>query len=165
MKHTSEKPYQCTKCGKGFNRKGHLTVHLRQHTDNPLKCTDCGEILQNQRLLKIHLMTHDGIEIPQCPICLKTFISNKGLNRHQCRQTDNRYKCTECTMDFQDEDQLNCHRLTHKLAPPDTERKYECNDCGKCFRRPGLSHMVSTKSRCVADFKSPWKICKVFDVL
>ncbi|KAM4034832.1 uncharacterized protein ACNLHF_021535 [Anomaloglossus baeobatrachus] len=42
--HNGDKPYSCSECGKYFNRKDYLIVHLRSHTgEKPFSCPECGK--------------------------------------------------------------------------------------------------------------------------
>ncbi|NXG14184.1 ZSC20 protein, partial [Grallaria varia] len=42
--HTSEQPYKCLECGKGFRDSSTLLHHQKSHTGEwPYKCLECGK--------------------------------------------------------------------------------------------------------------------------
>jgi uncharacterized Zn-finger protein len=56
---STEKPFQCTVCGKCFSRKLTLTRHLQTHSGvKPYQCDICGKRLSRKHVLMQHLKTH-----------------------------------------------------------------------------------------------------------
>ncbi|KAF2976423.1 hypothetical protein EK904_010535, partial [Melospiza melodia maxima] len=71
-------PYECSECGKRFNRSFHLIRHLRCHTwERPYKCLDTSSnLIQHQNI-------HTGKRPCKCEECGNSFKESSHLINHQ----------------------------------------------------------------------------------
>lgn len=99
--HETRKPYQCGACGRSFRLNAHLNAHRRMHLQAPGKgapgqacgpnklrfsCCQCGKAFQRPDHLERHRSVHakaDPGRLLQCRYCVKRFLHNYNLLRHE----------------------------------------------------------------------------------
>ena len=79
-----KKTHVCLFCGKIYNRKYGLKIHLRTHTGyKPLKCKVCSRPFSDPSNLNKHVRLHSQGETPyRCPYCGKVLVRKRDLDRH-----------------------------------------------------------------------------------
>ena len=82
--HTTNKPYKCDVCRKGFYYQWTLKTHKRTHTgDKPYICDVCNTGFARLDTLETHKRTHTGERPYVCEVCTKTFTSSSHLAKHK----------------------------------------------------------------------------------
>ncbi|ELP94312.1 zinc finger protein, putative [Entamoeba invadens IP1] len=82
--HNGEKPYTCPSCGMKFLRKHDCNVHLRIHTgEKPFQCETCHKRFARHSDLKVHEKVHSDVKPFLCPFnCGKCFKRKHDLKKH-----------------------------------------------------------------------------------
>uniref|UniRef100_A0A3Q2D6J2 C2H2-type domain-containing protein n=1 Tax=Cyprinodon variegatus TaxID=28743 RepID=A0A3Q2D6J2_CYPVA len=77
------KRFRCNECGKSWNSKKHLTVHMRNHLGvNTYDCEVCGKRMKTKSNLKTHQKIHTGEKPFGCDMCSKRFLWKSSLDIH-----------------------------------------------------------------------------------
>ena len=71
---TTDKPYRCYLCLKGFCKKQNLKLHTLIHTGvKPFECGTCGKQFRNSSNLKSHKWIYTGVKPHLWKTCEKQF--------------------------------------------------------------------------------------------
>jgi len=88
MQDNACKERTCDECGKGFNSKYKLDVHLNIHRGNTEKiyqftCHKCGKCFTSKQSLTAHDRIHENIKPFICDQCGKSFTKRSGMQAHK----------------------------------------------------------------------------------
>ncbi|XP_076826980.1 uncharacterized protein LOC143473748 [Brachyhypopomus gauderio] len=85
--HSPDKTFQCSDCGKGFKKKGHLLQHGVIHSGaRPYACSTCSRAFNRRESLTRHEKIHE--EKPfRCPACGRCFRESTSLLNHAASGT------------------------------------------------------------------------------
>ncbi|XP_054629647.1 zinc finger protein 3 homolog [Dunckerocampus dactyliophorus] len=99
---STEKPFICNICGKGFGFKRYLAQHMITHsTEKPYACSRCRKTFRRQQALQIHMRCHTGEKPYFCKTCGKRFCQSSALRVHLRVHTGEKpYHCSMCGTEF-----------------------------------------------------------------
>lgn len=132
------KPFFCRACITGFDFRGDLIQHKRQHREckSPPRekkylCTYCGKYFEKKDSLRQHTRVHTKERPFQCINCKRTFVNKGTLKDHMNSHSGLKpYICPilDCGKAFR----LACTLKQHKMnvhEPP----TFKCSFCAKMF--------------------------------
>ncbi|KAM4589408.1 uncharacterized protein V3H82_003540 isoform 2-T3 [Fundulus diaphanus] len=124
--------FNCADCGKSFNRKNHLKVHMRIHTvEKTFVCDVCRQTFSQKTHLNRHVKIHTGEKPFGCAVCGQTFSRKSHLNRHGKIHTGEKpFGCDVCGQRFHEKAYLDRHVKIHS-----GEKPFSCDVCGQRFSR------------------------------
>ncbi|XP_030374674.1 transcription factor Ouib-like [Scaptodrosophila lebanonensis] len=136
-----QRNYVCDQCGRNFNDKANLKIHLIRHTGvKAFECKECGQKEYTAHLLKTHIRVRHKGELPYaCKYCGERFGSSTSRCRHERRThiqetslttSKNKYICRFCAKGFKTKACLKNHELIHT-----GERPFRCDFCDVNFQR------------------------------
>ena len=81
---------KCLKCNKKFTDSKLAEDHLLQESCEPITCKNCGKEFNKRADLKLHIRDVHTENNFSCPSCDKVFKQKRNLNRHQkkCKQKE-----------------------------------------------------------------------------
>uniref|UniRef100_A0A8C2WBI2 C2H2-type domain-containing protein n=1 Tax=Cyclopterus lumpus TaxID=8103 RepID=A0A8C2WBI2_CYCLU len=125
--HVKENNGTCPKCNETFGSPEELETHMGVH-EKSYACNTCGKKFKVEYA---HVMVHDRRE-SRCPHCDGVFLQLTALKYHLRTHTDERpYQCTCCIETFEEQGELQQHRLKHRKFK--RERPYSCTRCDCAF--------------------------------
>lgn len=129
--HSNYKAYECSYCFKKFTQVSNLNLHIRIHTnERPFCCEKCPKMFSTSSNLKAHLRTHINSKPFECNQCNKAFKSSTELKSHEGTHSQIKSKvCKFCGKSFYKTSYLNVHIKNIHYGL----KKYQCDSCSKSF--------------------------------
>ena len=112
--------FECSICKATFESQIKLTEHRITH--KTFKC----EICSWEFTIEEDFIKHKQNHIEKCPICGDKFTDMMKLKQHIEQHSDTLFRCSACTLSFDDENDL----INHKAIDHDI---HECDICKKQF--------------------------------
>jgi KRAB domain-containing zinc finger protein len=144
VKHTHERPFQCTHCAMSFAKQSHLKVHIdRKHELKYIGvCRFCGKGCFSNAELQVHERTHTGEKTYICEQCGKSFYTKSSLQSHAVVHIETaNFECDTCKKKFKTNSALREHQKCH------LERQFKCHLCGKEYiKKSTLKNHINTHS-------------------
>ena len=127
--------YICAICGRDFNYKNSLHVHMGSHGGFcPFKCNFCGKEFARDSDKTRHERVHTGKSTLTCSQCSKVFRHCSSLEVHQRVAHDvnpKQFNCQFCGLSFKDKSNTRSHEKIVHLC----QRPFECSQCEKTFAK------------------------------
>ena len=73
---------ECSKCSKKFTDTKLAKEHFLQESCQPIKCKECGKLFNKRADLKLHIRDVHTENCFSCPTCDKEFKQIRNMNRH-----------------------------------------------------------------------------------
>lgn len=135
-RHTGNKGFLCTHCGKSFIQKSGLAYHLKLHDINstPLKCKYCPELFNTLYEHRQHLSSTHTVKIDQMK-------KNENFTKDESHHTAlvKSFVCPVCNKVYKQRCYLNQHLVLHNGEAKNSaiisknNMKFNCKTCNKTF--------------------------------
>lgn len=138
-------PFVCFVCGKGFATFRSLKRHVRYTHDPPkqwYKCDKCDKQYRFPCYLKTHSLVHVSSEARphNCSMCSQGFMNRYSLLEHmRCHTGERPFACRVCNKTFAQTGTRNTHEMVHYSI-----FRHICSECGMRFKLRGhlTIHMI-----------------------
>ncbi|XP_077292944.1 uncharacterized protein LOC143915980 [Arctopsyche grandis] len=116
--HSNLKPYECKDCNMSFRDSSNLRKHQSKHSGVKFVCPECGKCFERKSYLKVHLRIHNSFKFWTCSMCDKEFSAKSNKERHELTHSGmKQHNCTFCGANFIRKDNLERHvRNTHNVS-------------------------------------------------
>lgn len=134
--HSSDRPFKCSFCQKGFLSLGHKKDHetAMHGAIGRFWCAHCDEKFSRKEKLLFHLQTNHFPELEKpftCNVCDKSFAFKRMLKDHAVVHESKRpFECPKCDLSFK----LATYRKKHMRKVHEAGVRYYCAYCNKSYR-------------------------------
>lgn len=112
--HVNARSYVCNLCGKGFNQKTVLNIHLRSKAHN----VDYKTIKAKKRPPGSHRYKFNAKKVFRCQLCVPTSVFSSPEERTAHRnEVHRKFECNICKNSFMAQESLDSHKLLHSDKP------------------------------------------------
>ena len=105
--------WHCQVCSRSYKTYNGCYMHEKCHEDFKLFCGVCGKGFNYKKDLELHLSVHSEELKVFCPDCGKGFASDCSLACHVALHQNLQFSCSECSYVCNTKEKLQCHWHGH----------------------------------------------------